>query len=191
MSTLQRAHVLSLLLQVGNCGQVIARPSQVAVTAASSSADLALTPGEATEKEPPFRNSQIPTGDPKSADYKPHVNKMIVKACHHFEALVCTEDAFPDPTVQKDWAIAVWARACQDVRIPYKLTDRVQKLVCCPLCLHRCSALWYPVRSNSYMFLADYRANVTRTRLTQGPHSATYCADLRPLTRDRGRCTQL
>ncbi|KAL1948873.1 hypothetical protein VTO73DRAFT_10679 [Trametes versicolor] len=114
---------------VGNCGQVIARPSQVAVTAASSSADLALTPGEATEKEPPFRNSQIPTGDPKSADYEPHVNKMIVKACHHFEALVCTEDAFPDPTVQKDWAIAVWARACQDVRIPYKLTDRVQKLI--------------------------------------------------------------
>ncbi|CDO72634.1 hypothetical protein BN946_scf184985.g53 [Trametes cinnabarina] len=80
-------------------------------------------------KDPPFLHGRTPTGKPKAGDYEAHVNKMIVRACHQYEVLIATEDAFPDLGTQDGWATQVWTDTCKRTQVFYKLTERVEKII--------------------------------------------------------------
>ncbi len=78
---------------------------------------------------PPFRGGNAPKGAPKASEYEPHVTRTILVACHHFEVLVCTEDPYPDDTTTLAWAQTTWSAARDRMKVGYKLTDRITKIV--------------------------------------------------------------
>ncbi|CDO76812.1 hypothetical protein BN946_scf185033.g9 [Trametes cinnabarina] len=83
---------------------------------------------EPAHKDAPFLQGRAPTGKPKAGDYEPHVNRMIIKACHQYEVLIATEDPFPDLSTQDAWASRVWADVCNSTQVFYKLSDRIEKI---------------------------------------------------------------
>ncbi|KAI0694745.1 hypothetical protein C8Q76DRAFT_252145 [Earliella scabrosa] len=92
-------------------------------------ASTSSAPSPGPQIEPPFRNGQNPTGDPKASDYEPHVTKMILSSCRDFEVRVCTEDPWPNPKTQDIWARTAWTSECHKTQLDYKLTDRVKGLI--------------------------------------------------------------
>ncbi|KAH9942530.1 uncharacterized protein BXZ73DRAFT_97939 [Epithele typhae] len=54
---------------------------------------------------------------------------MIRHACHLFQVLVVTQDAFPDTETQSKWAAKVWEESCTKSKTFYILTDRVKGLL--------------------------------------------------------------
>ncbi|KAI0666770.1 hypothetical protein C8Q78DRAFT_983464 [Trametes maxima] len=78
---------------------------------------------------PPFKEGRTPGTKPKAGDYEPHVTKLIINACHEYEVLIATDNAFPDPATQNVWATRVWTSVCSGAHTFYKLTDRIEKLI--------------------------------------------------------------
>ncbi|KAI0632831.1 hypothetical protein C8Q77DRAFT_1262809 [Trametes polyzona] len=86
-------------------------------------------PPEAARIPAPFLHGNKPRGKPKAGDYEPHVAKMINAACHQFDILVFTEQAFPDTGTSIMWAARVWEDVCRAAQTPYKIDDRIEKIV--------------------------------------------------------------
>nr|VWO99816.1 Beta-lactamase (EC [Ganoderma boninense] len=78
---------------------------------------------------PPFRGGVVPTGDAKASDYEPHATKLILAACRHFEALVLTEDPFPEDAQQEVWVADAWQHASSVLKLLYTLSERIKKLI--------------------------------------------------------------
>ncbi|KAI0669331.1 hypothetical protein C8Q78DRAFT_977934, partial [Trametes maxima] len=78
---------------------------------------------------PPFRDGHKPTSKPKASDYEPHVYSLILRACHQYEALIATENAFPDLETQDAWATRVWTIVCTGANMFYKLTNRIKTII--------------------------------------------------------------
>ncbi|KAI0643891.1 hypothetical protein C8Q79DRAFT_914610, partial [Trametes meyenii] len=78
---------------------------------------------------PQYLGGRTPSGCPKASDYEPHIHKLIMRACHHFEVLIATEDAFPDRALRGQWAMRVWLEVCATHGTSYTLTDRVESII--------------------------------------------------------------
>jgi hypothetical protein len=74
-------------------------------------------------------NDQVPTGRPKAHDYEHDICRLIIKSCREFSAMVCTQDALPNPETQVEWSRKIWEGACKEVEDHYECTDRVIGLV--------------------------------------------------------------
>ena len=59
------------------------------------------------------------------------VRELLLRACHEYEALIATADAFPDTATCTKWAMACWTNAHCDneVEKQYEYIDRAHRLV--------------------------------------------------------------
>ncbi|TBU53922.1 hypothetical protein BD310DRAFT_951807 [Dichomitus squalens] len=74
-------------------------------------------------------DDKVPKGKPKASDYESHASRMIIRACHFYSVLICTEDPFPDDDKQVLWADKAWLSICQEVQVFYRLTDDIEHII--------------------------------------------------------------
>ncbi|KAI1782121.1 hypothetical protein LXA43DRAFT_845929, partial [Ganoderma leucocontextum] len=106
------------------------RSSRKSTGSSSQSARQADLQSPVATEELPFRGGIQPgASDAKASDYEPHATRLILAACRHFEALVLTNDPFPDEGKQELWVKDAWACTSDAVKRYYRLSDRVKKLI--------------------------------------------------------------
>lgn len=66
---------------------------------------------------------------PKASDYVEVVNAILVRTMFDYEGLVSTHNAFPSPTLRRQWTLCCWKRASKDADEFYDLSDRMCNLV--------------------------------------------------------------
>jgi hypothetical protein len=73
--------------------------------------------------------AQINHKKPKASDYDDIVQTLILRAASQYEALVSTQDSFPDTTLRLKWARKSWSDANSDAGHEYEITDEISSLV--------------------------------------------------------------
>ncbi|EJF58880.1 hypothetical protein DICSQDRAFT_172540 [Dichomitus squalens LYAD-421 SS1] len=104
-------------------------PAQTVRSERSKSAAASSMCGRATSGPPPYKDDKVPKGKPKASDYESHASRMIIRACHFYSVLICTEDPFPDDDKQVLWADKAWLSICQEVQVFYRLTDDIEHII--------------------------------------------------------------
>lgn len=66
---------------------------------------------------------------PKASNYEGIVQALILHAASQYEALVSTQDSFPDTTQRLKWARKSWSDANDDAGHEYEITDEISSLV--------------------------------------------------------------
>jgi hypothetical protein len=66
---------------------------------------------------------------PKASDYEDIVQALILRAASQYEALVTTQDSFPDTPLRLKWAHKSWSDANNDAGYEYEITDEISTLV--------------------------------------------------------------
>lgn len=83
-------------------------------------------------EEPAFRDGFVPRANdkPNAKDYAPIPRALIIRSCADYSARILALNAFPDVSLQAQWAAETFRGACRSKGVRFVLTDRIAKLVC-------------------------------------------------------------
>ena len=73
--------------------------------------------------------AEIKHKKPKASDYEDIVQALILRAASQYEALVSTQDSFPDTAQRLKWARKSWSDANNNAGHEYEITDEIGSLV--------------------------------------------------------------
>lgn len=90
----------------------------------------APAPKKSKSQIPKFRNgAEIDPRKPKAADFDDVVQALILRSAFEYEALISTNNSFPETATRIKWAKKVWRNACKSADEHYELTSRISTLV--------------------------------------------------------------